>query len=195
MSDEVPRSMEKPYGVPKFISSKLWEYRGLKTLSISFVGRQQWDGWSRNMTLFGYISRTCPQLLELSVTVRDLIPIWSLELVLLTRLRDLRRLELRLHESFADTISKPVRRSDYAWIQQMNPNRIRLPDMYWTLPSKNTNLPKYRKKSLVSIIGQFLDKASQWSETVRDADPVVDFKHCLGSGKEKLDGRVSVRCI
>jgi hypothetical protein len=94
----------------------IWACRGLKTLSMRF----EWDRYDGNYPwsarLFGYLGRVCPQLQELTLSIG--YQVWPLMkgLCLLTRLRDLRKLELRTFGANS-TDREPFQREDFAWIQ------------------------------------------------------------------------------
>lgn len=87
--------------------SEVWACRDLKTLSISLdntlmMCHRRREGFlMESRHVFGYLSRVCPKLKDLSIELR--CPVFSLEsgLCLLTRLRDLQRLKVCSHH--ADT--------------------------------------------------------------------------------------------
>ncbi|GJJ70753.1 hypothetical protein EMPS_03103 [Entomortierella parvispora] len=95
----------------------IWACRGLISLTIHF------DRWSRGQMssrqIFGYLARFCPRIQELSLSLYCSYPIWGLRsgLCLLTRMRDLRQLEIdTLNEDTSEEM-RCLSKSDFSWIQ------------------------------------------------------------------------------
>ncbi|KAG0043374.1 hypothetical protein BGZ83_011478 [Gryganskiella cystojenkinii] len=97
--------------------TKLWACRGLRTLSLNLRHRyfNQFDCDSSTRRIFGYLSRVCPSLEELSIKMDIHIFGFESGLCLLTRLRHLRRLELLTELS--DNYHGLFQRQDFSWIR------------------------------------------------------------------------------
>ena len=98
-------------------ATKIWACRGLRTLSMGFAWeRYDDDTYPWSTRLFGYLGRVCPALQDLSLSIG--YQVWPLTkgLCLLTRLHQLRRLELRTFGANSSD-REPFQREDFAWIQ------------------------------------------------------------------------------
>ncbi|KAG0041747.1 hypothetical protein BGZ83_001363, partial [Gryganskiella cystojenkinii] len=100
----------------KATTTTLWACRGLRTLSMKMVwdryhGKNPWTA-----SVFGYLGRACPRLEALTLTIG--CQVWQVHkgFCLLTRLRNLRRLELRTF-GVNSSDREPFEKADFAWIQ------------------------------------------------------------------------------
>lgn len=97
----------------------VWSCRNLRTLSMEMA--EESNDLEMSRQLFGYVSRVCPRLLELSlVFMFKNRQVHELEsgLCLLTRIKSLQKLEFSTFITAPYTCSgQPLHRSDFAWIQ------------------------------------------------------------------------------
>ncbi|KAF9926071.1 hypothetical protein BGZ67_008313 [Mortierella alpina] len=93
---------------------KIWACRGLKTLEVEFVagGANYLDDREHSRLVFGYVSRVCPHLQDLSIKNNGMKLDLEGGLCLLSRLHSLRKLFLR------PSWQAPLSKSDLDWIQK-----------------------------------------------------------------------------
>ncbi|KAF9954494.1 hypothetical protein BGZ72_004549 [Mortierella alpina] len=93
---------------------RIWACRGLKTLEVEFVagGANYLDDREQSRLVFGYISRVCPNLQELSIKNNSMKLDLEGGLCLLSRLTSLRKLYLK------PSWQAPLCKSDLDWIKK-----------------------------------------------------------------------------
>jgi len=96
--------------------TSLWMCRGLRTLSLCLLFVRQNGPFIWSGHLFGYLSRVCPHLNELSLEIRGQVLVPDSGLCLLTRMRELRRLVL--YTQLPERVNhNMLERADFAWIR------------------------------------------------------------------------------
>ncbi|KAF9291041.1 hypothetical protein BGZ68_005291 [Mortierella alpina] len=93
---------------------RIWACRGLKTLEVEFVagGANYLDDREHSRLVFGYISRVCPNLQNLSIKNNGMKLDLEGGLCLLSRLKSLRKLYLK------PSWQAPLSKSDLDWIKK-----------------------------------------------------------------------------
>ncbi|KAF9997383.1 hypothetical protein BGZ79_008923 [Entomortierella chlamydospora] len=80
---------------------KIWSCRGLRTLRLTFRSRDEDTGKAEGARIiFGYIARVCPRLQDLSINCQELDLSLGGGFCLLSKLHDLRRLEISTHAKY-----------------------------------------------------------------------------------------------
>ncbi|GJJ70900.1 hypothetical protein EMPS_03250 [Entomortierella parvispora] len=76
-----------------------------------------------------------------------------------------------MHGGLTQIADLALERAELAWIQQFNLKMTSSASAY-----KNIKLPE--RRSTCTFFGQIREKVSEWSESVRTADPDADFRNC-----------------
>ncbi|KAG0049027.1 hypothetical protein BGZ83_006126 [Gryganskiella cystojenkinii] len=149
----------------------IWACRGLRTLSMRLDGHMKYSATSRHV--FGYLSRVCPRLEDLSIVLR--CPTFALEsgLCLLTRLQYLQRLEVI---------------SDYAGPHYGD--RFPVRDFGWITEITNPPTPP-KPKVVASVISSLVSSMTfKKRDTFDDRDQTdhisEDFQYCIDKNRASL---------
>lgn len=132
----------------------IWACRRLKTLSIRLFFGDNIGPYSWTTRVFGYLSRVCPKLQELSLEVEEVLAL-EMGLCLLTRLQDLRRLELRTGYLRGSRYLDPLDKRDFAWMRGDHPASTTTST---TTTKKAMSVPR---KILSSLIPSFLSRRTK----------------------------------
>ncbi|GJJ70864.1 hypothetical protein EMPS_03214 [Entomortierella parvispora] len=148
--------------------SNIWACRRLVTLCLQFESSQSSEGSSPcGASVFGYLTRVCPNVEELSLSVG--LQGWGLQsgLCILTRLRLLRSLQICTEGSLQPN-STPLQWRDFAWIQ----------GSAVTAGSQASSLTslKVAKKLVPSILRPYLFRANGDLKGLLD-----DYRHCIAA--------------
>ncbi|KAG0049706.1 hypothetical protein BGZ83_005477 [Gryganskiella cystojenkinii] len=149
----------------------IWACRRLRTLSMR-VSRHRRGKTSKIWTgcIFGYISRVCPHLQELSLTMDCQVLALESGVCLLTRLRSLRRLELVMDFpcSYYDS---GFHANDLSWIvgRQAGPETSLSPIL------SNNVVPSFLRRSLVSAANGIASKRRGGTPP----DPYRAYTYCI----------------
>ena len=146
----------------------LWLCRQLRTLSIRLESRWNVMHEGRPFSsghVFGYLSRICPMLQELSLTIDCQVLALKNGLCLLTRLEHLERLTIHVEKSIDHNLDE-VRGEDFAWIQQ-----------------HSSRSQQQVSPSLSSLVPSFFSRASVGGSSLRKGQRASSFEencsHCI----------------
>ncbi|KAF9347453.1 hypothetical protein BGX26_001042 [Mortierella sp. AD094] len=170
-----------------FTEKRIWACRGLKTLQLRFNSKLKPDEASPTNArkMFGYISRVCPDLRELTIYRWELNLKLEGGLCLLSRLKSLKKLTVM---SWAKT---KLKKQDLEWMAQYPQKKFSLRVRYWRKMTRTSSKSKTSPKSDAKYNDTTKDielKRNLKLEDLRDVGSIADLEACRKELGQNMSG-------